>query len=118
MGENLEFTEKLKTAIKEKTDWFNQVQLSKMLENYHLLNTCVRNIYEALVKKALITPDPYKGERKISEISCPDESPYIESERSVIIGARFSFKRSNAISTIPTAPSTIIFLASIIADAC
>ncbi len=90
MGENLEFTEKLKTAIKEKTDWFNQVQLSKMLENYHLLNTCVRNIYEALVKKALITPDPYKGERKISEISCPDESPYIESERSVIIGARFS----------------------------
>lgn len=90
MGEILDFTEQLKTAIKEKTEWFNQVQLPKMLENYHLLNTCVRNIYEALVKKALITPDPYKGEHKISEISSPDEGPYIESERSVIIGTRFS----------------------------
>ena len=90
MDENLEFKEQLKNAVQEKTEWFNQVQLSKMLENYHLLNTCVRNIYDALVKKALITPDPYKGERKISEISSPEATPYIENERSVIIGARFS----------------------------
>ena len=90
MGENIDFTEQLKSAIKEKADWFNQEQLSKLSENYHLLHTCVRNLYDVLVKRALISPDPYKSERKISEITSPDESPFSENERSMAIGSRFS----------------------------
>ena len=90
MGENLDFTEQLKSAIKEKSDWFNQEQLCKLSENYHLLHTCVRNLYDVLVKRALISPDPYKSERKISEIVAPDESPFSENERSMAIGSRFS----------------------------
>ena len=64
MGENLDFTEQLKSAIKEKSDWFNQEQLCKLSENYHLLHTCVRNLYDVLVKRALISPDPYKYTQK------------------------------------------------------
>lgn len=90
MGENIDFTEQLKSAIKEKADWFNQEQLGKLSENYHLLHTCVRNLYDVLVKRALISPDPYKSERKISEITSPDESPFSENERSMAIGSRFS----------------------------
>ena len=90
MGDITEYTTKLKGAIKEKSEWFNQEQLPKMVENYHLLHTCVRNLYEFLVKRSLITPDPYKNDRKISEVTNPDESPYIENERGMVIGSRFS----------------------------
>ena len=90
MGDITEYTTKLKEAIKEKSEWFNQEQLPKMVENYRLLHTCVRNLYEFLVKRSLITPDPYKNDRKISEVTTPDESPYIENERGMVIGSRFS----------------------------
>lgn len=90
MAENLDFTTQLKEAVKVKGEWFNSQQLPKMLEHYRLLHTCVKNLYETLVKKSLITPDPYKLESKISDISCPEDSPFIESERSLVIGSRFS----------------------------
>ncbi len=90
MADSLKFTEKLKDAIKAKSDWLNSESLPKMLDHYRLLHTCVRNIYETLVKRSLITPDPYKLEIKISEIACPDDSHFIESERSVVMGSRFS----------------------------
>ncbi len=90
MSEDLEFFQKLKDAIKTKKDFFNSSELPKMLESYRLLHTCVRNLYDILVKRSLITPDPYKLESKISDITIPDESPFIESERALIIGSRFS----------------------------
>lgn len=90
MVESLKFTEKLKDAVKAKSDWLNSESLPKMLEHYRLLHTCVRNIYETLVKRSLITPDPYKLEIKISEIESPDDSHFVESERSVVMGSRFS----------------------------
>ncbi len=90
MAESLKFTEKLKDAVKAKSDWLNSESLPKMLEHYRLLHTCVRNIYETLVKRSLITPDPYKLEMKISEIASPDDSHFVESERSVVMGSRFS----------------------------
>lgn len=90
MGDITEFTTQLKEAVKEKSEWFNQEQLVKLVDNYRLLHTCVKNLYETLVKRSLISPDPYKSERKISEIVTPDESPYIENERGMVIGSRFS----------------------------
>lgn len=90
MSEDLNFTASLKTAISEKTTWFNTEELPHLLDQYRLLHTCVKNIFDALVKKSLITPDPYKAEKKISEISAPDDAPFIENERSMVIGSRFS----------------------------
>ena len=90
MAESSEYLTSLKDAVKAKNDWLNSDLLPKTLDNYRLLHTCVKNLYEVLVKKSLITPDPYKLEAKISDITCPEESPYIENERSLVIGARFS----------------------------
>lgn len=90
MSESLEFLSKLKNALKEKGDFLNSTELPKMLESYRLLHICVRNLYEILVKRSLITPDPYKLETKISDISVPDESPFLENERSLVIGSRLS----------------------------
>lgn len=90
MVESSEFLTQFKDAVSAKGTWFNSDQLPKLLENYRLLHTCVRNLYDVLVKKSLITPDPYKLETKISDISAPEESPFIESERAVVLGSRFS----------------------------
>ena len=89
MGEN-DFLELFKKAVNEKSAWFNTEQLPKMLDHYRLLHTCVKNIFDYLVKKALITPDPYKLEKKISDITLPESTQFIESERSMIMGQRFS----------------------------
>lgn len=90
MSEREEFTTSLKGAITEKTSWFNTEELPKLLEEYRLLHTCVRNLYELLIKRSLITPDPYKLDKKISTISSPEETAFAETEASVVIGARFS----------------------------
>ncbi|MFC2603596.1 MAG: hypothetical protein ACFNX0_06810, partial [Treponema sp.] len=84
------YLEALKTAIKEKTEWFNFSELPKLLDTYRLLHTCVKNIYNILIQRSLLTPDPYKLEKKISDIVAPEDTPYSDADRSVIIGARFS----------------------------
>ena len=43
-----------------------------------------------LVKKALITPDPYKVDKKISDIKPLENTQFLENERSIIMGQRFS----------------------------
>ena len=90
MSERAEFTEALKGAVAEKTNWFNSEELPRMLDNYRLLHTCIKNLYDLLLKRALITADPYKLEKKISDIKAPEETAFAESDASVVIGARFS----------------------------
>lgn len=90
MSERVEFTAALRTAVEKKTEWFDTAELPELLENYRLLHTCVRNIYDLLLKRSAITPDPYKLEKKITSIDIPDESTFSESDTSVILGARFS----------------------------
>lgn len=84
------FTETLLQALDEKAQWYDNTELPQILDNYRLLHTCVKVIFDFLVKKALITPDPYKLDKKISDIKAPDSGQFVENERSVIIGQRFS----------------------------
>ena len=84
------FTETLIQALDTKAQWYDSEELPRILDNYRLLHTCVKVIFDFLVKKALITPDPYKLDKKISDIKAPDSEQFVENERSVIIGQRFS----------------------------
>ena len=84
------YLDALKTAVKEKTDWFNFAELPRLLEKYRLLHTCIKNIYNILIQRALLTPDPYKLEKKISDITAPVDTPYSDSDKSVVIGERYS----------------------------
>lgn len=88
--ENSDFTDKIQSLISEKSQWFNDTALPEMLDNYRLLHTCVKNINDVLVKKSLIVPDPYRLDRRISEIVVPDTAPFSEGETAVVIGTRFS----------------------------
>ena len=84
------FREELQQALSKKQEWYNSEALQELLSQYRLLHTCVRNLYENFVKKSLITPDPYRLDKKISSIVVPESSPFAESEISKVFGERFS----------------------------
>lgn len=54
------------------------------------MHICVKNVFDLLVKRALIVPDPYKNDKKISSIQAPSDEPYIETDSATVIGSRFS----------------------------
>lgn len=84
------FSVQLLQALDNKSAWLDSVALPKLLENYRLHSSCVRNISDTLVKKSLITPDPYKHDKKISGIVCPESTEFSEGDRSSVIGLRLS----------------------------
>jgi hypothetical protein len=90
MENNSNFSVSLFAALESKTQWYDNEELPRLLENYRLLHTCVKNLFEFLVKKSLITPDPYKLDKKTSDIKALENSQFIETERSVIMGQRLS----------------------------
>ena len=84
------FTNQLEVALMAKQTWFNTDRLQKMLEQFRLLFTCVRNLNEVLIKRSLIQPDPYKLEARISEIATIETSGFTENEDTIVLGKRFS----------------------------
>lgn len=88
--ERTEFLEALKKSIAEKSASLNAKEIPQMLESYRLMYTCVHNLYDLMVKRSLITPDPYKSDKKLVSIQVPDNTPFAENERALIIGSRFS----------------------------
>ena len=88
--EEYNFDAELQTALSKKQEWYNSESLQELLNEYRLMHTCVKNLYECFVKKSLIQPDPYRLDKKISEIVVPESSPFSESEISKVFGARFS----------------------------
>lgn len=84
------FNAKYLAAFEEKKAWYNSVQLPKIQDSYRLHLVCVNNLFEALVKKSLINPDPYKKDKKISQIVSPDDGPFNDNERANQLGVRLS----------------------------
>jgi len=90
MAELKEFSKQIIEAVDAKSAWFDGEVLPQMLENYRLLHTCVKNLYEFLLKKSLIKADPYKLDKKISDIKAPDTSNFSDNEKSGVVGMRIS----------------------------
>ena len=88
--EEYNFDVELQNALSKKQEWYNSECLQQLLDQYRLMHTCVRNLYECFVKKSLIHPDPYRLDKKISDIVVPESTPFSESEIPNVFGARFS----------------------------
>ena len=84
------FTDTLLQALDAKGQQLDNHEMLDILENYRLLHTCVKTLFDFLLKKSLITPDPYKNEKKISDVTTPENSPFVEAERSMVMGMRLS----------------------------
>ena len=90
MAEVNEFETALYKALDEKVSWFDMTVLPGVLESYRVLHSCVTNLASVLVKKGLIVPDPYRLDKKITDVEIPDESEYAEKDRNMVIGVRLS----------------------------
>lgn len=84
------FEDMLLAAVDEKTEWMNRNVLQKMQDNYRLHLTCVANIISTLIKKSLVNADPYKHDKKISDIVPPSDDEFTETDRANILGTRLS----------------------------
>lgn len=87
---DMEFSKKVVLAIDDRTIHYNTVILPQLLEKYRLIHTCVKNVIEVLIQKSIIKPDPYKLEKKISGVEIIPNEPYLDTERSLVIGTRLS----------------------------
>lgn len=88
--EDSNFLHELQIAINKKTDWFNTVHLQELVIKYRLLYSCIHNLYENIVKKSIISPDPYRLDKKISKIVIPEKTSFSDSDISKVFGERFS----------------------------
>ena len=90
MAETDDFNERIIEAVEKKTQWFDTSELPKLQEDYRLHLTCVRNLIDALLKRSLINSDPYKKDKKISNIVPPENTEFTDNERSLTLGIRLS----------------------------
>lgn len=89
--ENYEtFTKELNEVFDEKIRWYETEELPRVLEEYRRLHAHVGNVYTTLLKKSTISADPYKLEKKVSEIKPISDKPFADSERNIVIGTRLS----------------------------
>ncbi len=90
MADPKTFSEQVIKAVDIKTAWYNENVIPKLLEEYRIVHTCTKNLFEILVQRSLVKPDPYKLDKKISQIQSIENGQYVENEKATIIGARFS----------------------------
>lgn len=88
--EDSNFVHELQVAINKKTDWFNTTLLQELVIQYRLKYSCIHNLYDTMIKKNVISPDPYRLDKKISKIVVPDKSGFSDSDIPKVFGERFS----------------------------
>lgn len=84
------FNAKVIKAVENKTAWFDSTLLVKIQDDYRNHLIFVKNMFDMLQKRSLVIPDPYKNERKISKVTCPDETPFNENEKAQQLGIRLN----------------------------
>ena len=87
-AENEDFNAKIVKAVEDKVAWFNSSVLPKVQEGYRNHLIFVKNLTNALQRRSLITPDPYKNDKKITDVACIDEGPFNDAERATQLGIR------------------------------
>jgi hypothetical protein len=84
------FEEQLTQAIQIKLERLESKELSQLKEEYRLLYSSFQGIYNVLLRKSLISEDPYKYEQKISDITVPSSKKISENERHTQMTQRLS----------------------------
>lgn len=75
------FTDRLEQSLLAKTAHMDGAELKQLKDDFRLFSSAFQAIFNVLLKKGLISEDPYKYELKISEVTTPPESPFAESEK-------------------------------------
>lgn len=79
MSDNDIFFSQLEEAIIKRKEHAEKTIIIKLKEHLGIFQTYFQNLYNILIRKALLQEDPYKDDDKITEISIPSSAPIIES---------------------------------------
>ena len=90
MEEEKSFATQLQSMLVEKQRWYNNERLGELLEEFRLLHTCVKTVYDFLIKKSLVNEDPYRMDQRISDIEIPATTTFAEGDIHNVLGERFS----------------------------
>ena len=82
------FNQEIIAATEEREKWYDETELPKIQEAYRLHLSCFKNIFDNLVQRSLIIPDPYQNENKITQITLPETKEFPENEKSIVMGVR------------------------------
>lgn len=88
--QNDNFNAQVIEAVDEVISYYNTIALPRVQEIYRNHLILVRNLFDSLQRRSIITPDPYKHDKKIMDVVCPEEKPFGENERNQQLGVRLS----------------------------
>jgi len=90
MSESEGFQVLLEEAVQAKRRFLEEKTLPRLKESFLLFKSLFENLYNILLRKALIQEDPYKYEQKISEVTVPPKGDILDSEKGEQISRRLS----------------------------
>ena len=90
MEVEIDFLSKLEIALEQHRESLDNTELPDFKETIRLFTSAFEGIYSLLLKKGLISDDPYKYEQKISEITPPPTEQVLESDKINKISQRLS----------------------------
>ncbi|MGI5173712.1 hypothetical protein H0R92_08940 [Treponema sp. OMZ 840] len=90
MSVSTDFENELYAAADAKTAWYDNCALPKLVDEYRNYRAVFNTVLSMLLKKGFIQPDPYKLDKKLTEITVPDESEFKDGDRAAVLGLRLS----------------------------
>lgn len=84
------FSKQIIEAVEAKAIWFNTTELPNLHKSFRNMKGYITNFISILLRKGFIHEDPYKHEKKISTVVPIENSPFLETERSSVLGIRLS----------------------------
>jgi len=90
MEDENKFLIELETVLNQQKESLENKEFKNLKENLRLYTSAFEGIYNLLLKKGLITEDPYKYEQKISEITPPSSDGVLDSDKNNVISQRLS----------------------------
>lgn len=78
MSDHETFFNQLEEAIIKRKEHAEKTIIIKLKEHLAIFQTYFQNLYNILIRKALLQEDPYKDDDKITEITIPSSAPIIE----------------------------------------
>lgn len=90
MEQGSDFETKLALALDRRREYLENKSMPELKEQFRLMQTSFQSIYNILLRKSLVNEDPYKLDKKISEITIPAKDPFTESAKNEQLSIRLS----------------------------
>jgi hypothetical protein len=90
MAESEGFQARLEAAVGEKRAHLEETSLPRLKESFRMFQSHFENLYNILLRKALVQEDPYKYEQKVSEVTVPPKGDILDMEKTEQLSRRLS----------------------------